>query len=251
MVLPFKEACAQLPAWASETLILWQREQQLVLGSGNLRFHFLSIPKSSSLSTVGFPVAVAMSLPLLWCFSSWQETCFWEKKTSHVFRGESWKMYCWICGVFSALFLCNLLRKQSRWTVADPSLVMLFPSYGWSRACLKLAARGSSNPQMSPSSPPGTCYWSHLNETRKEKSSAWSRCQEKEEQFDVDHQTAQSCSILPQSCLWVDWQEQDSFGLSDKQNVKKHDHSWTWTFQILVPCNSIGLTKLWKLNNSK
>lgn len=76
MVLPFKEACPQLPAWASETLILWQREKQLVLGSGNLRFLFLSIPKSSSLSTVGFPVAVAMSLSLFWCFSSWQETCF-------------------------------------------------------------------------------------------------------------------------------------------------------------------------------
>lgn len=109
-----------------------------------------------------------------------KKRAFEKKKTSHIFRGESWKTSCWTCGVFSALFLCILLRKQSRWTVADPSLVMLFPSYGRSRACLKLAARGSSNPQMSPSSPPGTCYWSHLDETRKKKSPAWSLCKEKE-----------------------------------------------------------------------
>lgn len=76
MVLPFKEACPQLPAWASEALILCQRANQLVLGSGNLRFHVLSIRKSSSLLTEGFPVAVTMSLSHLWWFSTWQETCF-------------------------------------------------------------------------------------------------------------------------------------------------------------------------------
>lgn len=65
MVLPFKEACPQLPAWASETFILCQRAKQLVLGNGNLRFHVLSIRKSSSLLTEGFPVAVTMSLSQL------------------------------------------------------------------------------------------------------------------------------------------------------------------------------------------
>lgn len=75
MVLPFKEACPQLPAWASETLSLCQRAKQLQLGNGNLRFHVLSIRKSSLL-TEGFPVAVTLSLSHLWWLSTWQETCF-------------------------------------------------------------------------------------------------------------------------------------------------------------------------------
>lgn len=103
MVLPFKEACPQLPAWASETLILCQREKQL--GNGNLRFHFLSIRESSSLKAGVSCSSHDESTTPLMVLSMTRNMLLRKKKTknsqtfmtllcnmfnhNHVFRGES------------------------------------------------------------------------------------------------------------------------------------------------------------------